>query len=103
MKSKMNLHTCNFEYLQADQPGHPGGGRAFLFEKEESCKTLEISKKTIHSWISKQFLWKGKQTQFFKLSDYFQHLQKSYFLQFNKTLDVFHPCLTKFPFFFFTF
>ena len=41
MKSKMNLHTCNFEYLQADQPGHPGGGRAFLFEKEDPCKTLE--------------------------------------------------------------
>ena len=65
MKSKMNLHTCNFEYLQADQPGHLGGGRAFLFQKEDHCKTS--LKKTRNSWISKQFLWKGKRTQFFKL------------------------------------
>ena len=57
MKSKMNLHTCNFEYLQADQPGHPGDGRAFLFEKEDSCKTS--LKKTRNSWKSKQFLRKG--------------------------------------------
>ena len=61
MKSTMTLHTCNFEYLQADQPGHLGDGRAFLFEKEDPCKTLEISKKD-EKLLDKQTISVERQT-----------------------------------------